>query len=349
MQYLRVVVATCNVSKGTTRTGRNIISLFDSLTSSSSTSSCILSHHHTHQQQRSFCSKLMTSNNTDNVQGLVHDYSFNSLNIQQYSIQPKEIQFRTFTTIKQKSSNNNRNNANDDDDDDDYQVLYQRDLSRNRMPRILLNFSVINTTYWIWYVLDFIPAINSSSATELHVDPTVGIVGVAIGIGMTSMMILYPILSISQLSFSYKKLQWKVWKHDLPFISMSKYPIEYKLGTLTIDPSSADVKTIIQQHNGNIRDFQGHVGITVKGHQLPLLMEIQSPKNVPGSDTTSTSTKTGFSINDDMNHSDLLFQALVNPKSIERNVMEFIDGTSTNNTNKKRNNKKKKQHPKRRR
>eukprot|EP00980_Cylindrotheca_fusiformis_P031269 scaffold26101_cov113-Cylindrotheca_fusiformis.AAC.1 len=75
--------------------------------------------------------------------------------------------------------------------DDDQILLYQRNPERNVLPRAAFGFSIFNSTYWLWYVLDFIPAVNntttaaaassSASAADLYyIHPAVGLGGLAL-------------------------------------------------------------------------------------------------------------------------------------------------------------------------
>ena len=180
--------------------------------------------------------------------------------------------------------------------EDDYMVLYQRNSDRNIAPRAVFGVSLFNTIYWTWYSLDFIPAVNASPIEGLHIDPAVGVAGVALGILINSVALLYPMTLTSKLAFSPTANMYKVWKHDLPFITPSKQPTEYLLGGLSLDHSSSDVKKILTTYDGDLRQFSGHLGIVIKGKKIPMLVEIRDKE--------------------ELLRPKLMLQALVNPQDI---------------------------------
>jgi hypothetical protein len=178
------------------------------------------------------------------------------------------------------------------DNNDDFMLMYHRNSSRNTAHRAFFGVSVFNTVYWLWYTLDFVPAVNASPIEDLHIDPAVGIGGFALGLMINSLTVLYPISSISRLSYSPTQEKWRLWGHSLPLLGPSMgQPKEFPLGDLTTDRGSADTKKVLK--NG-IEAFSGHLGIAVKGAKFPYLMEIKEPTELPGDN-------------------ELLLQALLNP------------------------------------
>ena len=165
-------------------------------------------------------------------------------------------------------------------------VLYERDESRNNLPRASFLVSSGNLLYWIWYVFDFVPAVNTSTVADLHVDPAYGFGGLGLSVLIHSMFTLYPLSLISKLGYQpsspsgHQGGQVLVWKHTLPFVNASSAPITKPLGSITMDKASSDTSKILNDYKGDLRQYQGHLGIQVKDGYIPLLMEIRQPSEV---------------------------------------------------------------------
>ena len=286
------------------------------------------------------------------------------------------------TTTKDDSANVDDNDTHDDSNNKQINnemretILYERNGNQyNIMPRSALFVSLFNTIYWSWYVLDFIPAVNnaSSSIEMIHVNPTIGYVGIGLGVIMNSITLLYPTLLISKITVvsssssssssstttntntdtkstsssssttrtttlsntTTKKNKMKkddddddttnnndttklvrVYMHSLPLIRPCTTPsLECPTTTtnnsatefLALDISSKDAKQIINEYNGDISLFRGHLGLTTStGKYLPYLLSIQDSTEVHHSTllfqlltmnrtTTTTTTTTSSS------------------------------------------------------
>jgi hypothetical protein len=191
-------------------------------------------------------------------------------------------------------------NSTKDSESKKYRILYERNAERNTIPRAALGVSVFNTTYWTWYVWDFIPAVNASPIETLHINPTIGLFGVALGLMINSVTMLYPMMLVSKVAFSPADGgRLKVWKHDLPLIRPSSITYsEHELGDIFIDSSSGDARKIVNALDGDLTRFRGHLGISVIDKKLPLLLEIRDEAEVKASN--------------------LLFQTLMNHHTLER-------------------------------
>jgi hypothetical protein len=182
-------------------------------------------------------------------------------------------------------------------DGQNYQMLYQRNAERDKIPRAALGVSIFNTTYWSWYLLDFIPAVNNSPIEDLHIDPAVGFLGVGLGLLMNTVTILYPMSIVARLEISTPaRDKLRVFMHDVPLIRPSLKPIEYLLGDLSLDPSSSDTKKILNKLNGDLKQYRGHLGVAIKGKRIPLLLEIREET--------------------ELFKPQLLLQALINPQDV---------------------------------
>ena len=159
----------------------------------------------------------------------------------------------------------------------------------------------MNTTYWLWYALDFIPAVNASPLEDLHIDPAIGAGGVALGILINSVTILYPKSTISKITYEPLHHRLAIYNHSLPLLHPSTNGKEYPLGQVKLDPTSTDVKTILQDLEGDLTQFQGHLGISCEDKSIPMLLEL---RNTAGDG------------NNPLHHPDLLLQALLDPQAL---------------------------------
>jgi hypothetical protein len=175
-------------------------------------------------------------------------------------------------------------------------LIYQRESERNKVPRAAFGFSVANTTYWLWYALDFIPAVNTSPITDLHIDPAIGFGGVALGFFINALTGLYPTSLISKLAYDSSTGTFFLWKHDMPFIRQSAVPLVYPLGSLKMDHSSSDTRKLVKEN----RNYKGHLGISVEGRWIPMLLEVRGPS--------------------ELLDPQLMLQALLDPKAAQREM-----------------------------
>lgn len=154
-------------------------------------------------------------------------------------------------------------------DEDDFVLLYHRDSKRNKLPQAALAFSILNSTYWMWYTLDFIPAVNASG---FQINPLIGVGGVAFGLLINVVTGLYPYSLVSKLGYAPKDQELHVWKHDLfPFLQEAKHAKQYSLGTLRLNTSSDDTQNLLQDSS----TYTGHLGMQANDERLPLLMEVR--------------------------------------------------------------------------
>ena len=162
--------------------------------------------------------------------------------------------------------------------DDQAILLYERDESRNVIPRSLFLFSTINTGYWVWYVIDFVPAI---SAAELQVDASWGYVGLGIGMVSNFVVGLYGTSLVSKILYDAKANNLFVYKHTLPLLRSSAKPMTYNVGDLMIESSPKDKMMILDR---GIENFQGHLSLkSVRSSgrfNSPLLLEIRHAQEV---------------------------------------------------------------------
>lgn len=154
--------------------------------------------------------------------------------------------------------------------------LYKRDEDRILKPRLALGLSALNTTYWLWYTLDFIPAVNASLMENLHIDPNVGWGALGLGIVINAITAIYPSLLISRLDYDPIHNHLLVYRHQLPILTQSTKATSYELGDLTIDPTDAELKKILGDMKGDWIKYKGHLALKRKGEFIPLLMEVQN-------------------------------------------------------------------------
>ena len=154
--------------------------------------------------------------------------------------------------------------------------LYQRDPDRVKIPRAAFGVSFLNTCYWLWYSLDFIPAVNASPVEDLHIDPMIGYGALGLGIAINVMTALYPSLLVARLDYHEMENRVHLYRYKLPFVIQASTPTVYRLGEVKIDTSDADLKKILEEYNGDWSRFKGHLALKVNGRSLPLLMDVQN-------------------------------------------------------------------------
>lgn len=241
----------------------------------------------------------------------------------------------------QRNFSSNKSIKNSNDDNDDMIVLYERNTERNKLPRAAFGFSIVNTTYWLWYALDFIPTVNSSPIDDLHIDPMIGVGGVVLGLLINTVTGLYPASLVSKLSYSRTTNSLYLWGHDLfpwmrPQSNTTTQPTEYPLGTLTIaNKSSNDAQRLLNDP----LSYQGHLGLKEeeevlggekekkkmkRKRRIPLLlMEIQEPRRELFLSSDKTESQKDKQIL-------LLLQTLLDPQAVSRTA------TTTTNANAKK-------------
>ena len=194
------------------------------------------------------------------------------------------IEIRGCGDLRHYSSTNNLSTetSSSSSTDDQSILLYRRDEARNVIPRSLFLFSTFNTSYWVWYVTDFVPAI---SAAELQVDASWGYAGLGIGLISNLVVGLYGTSLISTISYDPKHNNLLVSKHTLPLLRGSAKATRYKVGDLMIESSSNEKMEIFER---GIENFQGHLSLknvlAMNGRRFfnysPLLLEIRQPSEV---------------------------------------------------------------------
>jgi len=153
----------------------------------------------------------------------------------------------------------------------------------------------MHTAYWLWYVLDFTPALNAASvaraqalasakgataaeianaAAASSLDPAVGYAGLALGLIMSALAVAYPRHLISEIRRGEAPGSLRVKVYNLPFVTIPKGEGElYVRGTATID-NDADVEKIVNGLNRNIAAFRGHLGVNAIGSRGNLLLNV---------------------------------------------------------------------------
>jgi hypothetical protein len=159
-------------------------------------------------------------------------------------------------------------------------LLYQRNPERNGLPRSAFLVSSLNSLYWIWYVFDFVPAVNSSPIPELHMDPAYGFFGLGLSVMIHSVFTLYPLSLVSKLDYDPVMQRVRLWRHSLPWVRPSKIPTPIPLGDITMDKASSDTTKILTDLAGDVHKYQGHLGVTVGKGILPFLVEIRQPEEI---------------------------------------------------------------------
>jgi hypothetical protein len=158
------------------------------------------------------------------------------------------------------------------------------------LPKSAFLVSSLNSIYWIWYVVDFVPALNASPIENFHVDPIYGFGGLGLSILIQSAFTLYPLSLVSKIAYRapptanhfgsnssddrltkkqkkknntalQKQQEILVWKHTLPLLQTSSKPLIFPVGGITMDKTSETTRTILEDLGGNIGKFEGHLGL----------------------------------------------------------------------------------------
>lgn len=208
--------------------------------------------------------------------------------------------FSATTTPKRSTESSSSKRGHDKDS---LLQLYQRDGDRMRMPRAALGMSALNTTYWLWYSLDFIPAVNASPLHDLHIDPKLGWGALALGVVINGLTALYPSLLVSRLNYDPGQNQLLVYRHSFPLLSPSTQSTSYALGEVSIAHSDSNLKKILGDYKGDWRKYKGHLALKRKNHTIPLLMEIQNGR-------------------EEVKDGEMLLQVLLRPKALSSTISE---------------------------
>ncbi|KAL7569077.1 hypothetical protein ACA910_016917 [Epithemia clementina (nom. ined.)] len=165
-------------------------------------------------------------------------------------------------------------------------VLFERSIPPPILERSSFPLATICSVFFLWYALDFVPAVNSSGIQELYVHPVIP------GLGMGGAIIyqvgstLFPRRLVNKLVLRQqsnnprKNDQLLVYTHTIPFFRPSLVPIIYDIGEVGMSPSSSQTQKIIEKDD--ISQFKGYIPLYQKGarFQPPYLMNINDPIDV---------------------------------------------------------------------
>jgi hypothetical protein len=160
-------------------------------------------------------------------------------------------------------------------------ILYERGAGRNTLPRSGLAVSSMHTLYWIWYGIDFVPAINASPMTAMHIDPVLPLVGTVFASFIQLVFMCYPNWLVHKLTWQPTTKSLMVYTYSIPFIRPKTLPKVMPVGDLLLDASSPDAARIADQLGGSIGRFRGHLAIAKPGQWPPFLLDIRDESDVP--------------------------------------------------------------------
>jgi len=150
-------------------------------------------------------------------------------------------------------------------------LLYQRDPERLLFPRYLVGFNMFHSVYWVWYVVDFVPAVAAKGAFE--VNELVGSVGLGLALIMLGGSCLYPRFLVGEISRTQKGNGTIVKCYTLPFVRLetNESATVYPRGKLRIENETAR-ETILKDGKKSLWDVDRHLGIEAEGSRFPLLI-----------------------------------------------------------------------------
>ena len=211
-----------------------------------------------------------------------------------HHISQKLASFSSSTIDKSQQEKKEKKKDDDENDNDcnNISILYQRDTNRDIMPRASFFVSSLNSIYWVWYVADFIPAVNASPIDDLHINSYYGLGGLGLSLFIQAAFTLYPNSLISKIAYKssspvstssnnnnnnnsnnntpqQRQQQQQqqqgdeilVWKNTLPLVRPSSTPLRYPLGKITMDKASDNVHKILKELGGDMKKFQGHLSL----------------------------------------------------------------------------------------
>jgi len=208
-----------------------------------------------------------------------------------------------------------------DDDNNDkthsISLLYQRNPNRNALPRASFLVSSLNSIYWVWYVLDFIPAVNASPINDIHINQYYGLGGLALSILIQAAFTLYPSSLVSKIAYKtstdstststststsastrintnntnasqqrHQQGEVLLWMHTLPLLKPSSIPLIFPLGEISMDKVSDDTHRILKELGGDLGKYQGHLSLKHGNSNnryimnTPLLVEIRESSEI---------------------------------------------------------------------
>ena len=167
--------------------------------------------------------------------------------------------------------------------------------------------------YWVWYVTDFVPAVNASPIESFHIDPIYGFGGLGLSLLIQTAFTLYPLSLVSKIAYRNSDSRSKsdsgdgrgknissspqeilVWKHTLPLLQPSSKPLVFPVGGISLDRTSENTRIILEDLGGNIENFEGFLGLKKVSKEtkessltayFPLLVDIRKPSEVCDSES----------------------------------------------------------------
>jgi hypothetical protein len=169
-------------------------------------------------------------------------------------------------------------------------LLFERTPGDIRLLSSGIVVSTICTTYWTWYLYDFVPAVNA--AGQITLNPMVGTGGLLFALAMQAAIYGYAKTLVSSLTLRPGSLELVATFHKLfppgrPATKQYTLPV----GDLRLDPESNEAKLICMPKtddkracNGNMQNFRGMIGLKPRMHgwmiKLPWLLQIRRTEDV---------------------------------------------------------------------
>ena len=173
---------------------------------------------------------------------------------------------------------------------DEELLYYSRAPNRAMVPRGLLAMTILHTSYWLWYVLDFTPSLNAAAAKKNEliaaasdgavafsgVDTTVGYLGLGMAIMMSLGSAAFPKYLISEIR-EESNGALRVSVHSLPFCipQTGSQATVYPPAGVTID-STADADAIFAKNNGDLTKSRGFLALRATGKRVNFLLNISA-------------------------------------------------------------------------
>ena len=170
----------------------------------------------------------------------------------------------------------NKTGSEDDGAGDDIDVWYERGSHRTQWVALGFRLATLQSIYWAWYCIDFVPFINDKGISTLEVNPMVGVIGLTISIATNTLATVYPMRLISKLEYNRTTHELLMYTHGrFPLVWPTKTPRVFPMGELRFP---AGVQETVEFTADPLKTT-GHVpiihGYDRKWYEMPFLMHIR--------------------------------------------------------------------------
>ena len=190
-------------------------------------------------------------------------------------------------------------------------VLYERNSHRLALTRSAFGIACFHSCVWIGYNAYFFPMFEHSDliVNSFSFFPAFGYTIAAI---VQIIATGYPIRLVSRLVWKRNHRQLLLYRYTFPFIRENPEPVVFELGQIVINPLSTEAATILNDLQGDISKFEGHISLQQTRQSffsLPYLLDISESV--------------------DVREPQMLFDSLLQPERIRRETYRSVSSGRT--------------------